>query len=162
MKENEAKYIAPGAQVHGDVSLKKGASIWYGTVIRAEHAPVTIGEDSNVQDACVMHTDPDFPVVIGKGVSVGHGAIVHGAKVGDNSLIGMGAILLNGSKIGKNCLIGAGALVREGQEIPDGSLAVGVPAKVLRSLSEQEIEGNRHNAKEYLELAEEYASGKRN
>ncbi len=142
--------------VTGNTVLKSGVSVWPGAVIRAELALITVGENSNIQDNATVHADEGFPVVIGKGVSVGHNAILHGCTVGDNSLIGMGAIVLNGAKIGKDCIIGAGAVVRQGMDIPDGSMVVGIPAVIKRPVHPEEIESNANNAKEYLHLAQGY------
>ena len=141
----------------GDVALGAGCSIWYHATVRADRAPISIGNGSNIQDNCVIHVDEGFPVTIGNYVTVGHGAILHGCQVGDGSLIGMGAIILNGAKIGKNCIVAAGALVTQNTEIPDGMLAMGSPAKVIRKLTEEEIASNRKNAEEYIEEAREYA-----
>lgn len=150
-------FIAPGAVCMGDVTLGKDCGIWYHATVRADRAPIMIGSGSNIQDNCVVHVDEGFPVTIGKYVTVGHGAILHGCEVGDGSLIGMGAIILNGAKIGKNCIVAAGALVTQNTEIPDGMLAMGSPAKVIRELTEEEIASNRKNAEEYIEEAREYA-----
>ena len=141
----------------GDVALGAGCSIWYHATVRADRAPISIGNGSNIQDNCVIHVDEGFPVTIGNYVTVGHGAILHGCQVGDGSLIGMGAIILNGAKIGRNCIVAAGALVTQNTEIPDGMLAMGSPAKVIRKLTEEEIASNRKNAEEYIEEAREYA-----
>lgn len=143
--------------IAGDVEIKDGASVWPGAVIRAEHAKAVIGENSNIQDNVTVHTDEGFPVLLGKGVSVGHNAILHGCTVGDNTLIGMGAVVLNGAVIGKNCVIGAGAVVRGGMEIPDGSMVLGIPAVIKREVRDEEIESNRKNAIEYMHLSEGYA-----
>lgn len=155
--KREDLFIAPGAVCMGDVALGKDCSIWYHATVRADRAPIKIGIGSNIQDNCVVHVDKGFPVAIGNYVTVGHGAILHGCQVGDGSLIGMGAIILNGAKIGKNCIVAAGALVTQNTEIPDGMLAMGSPAKVIRKLTEEEIASNRKNAEEYIEEAREYA-----
>lgn len=146
-------YIARSADVIGDVHLEKDVSIWYQAVLRAEEAPIRIGAGTNIQDACVLHTDEGFPVIIGEDVTVGHGAIIHGCEIGDNSLIGMGAIVLNGAKIGKNCVIGAGTLVTGGKEIPDGHMAFGNPMKIRREVTEGEIAENHASAEHYKKLA---------
>ncbi len=131
----EGRYwIAPNATVIGAVRLGEDASVWFGTVIRGDNEPIAIGARSNVQDLCVIHTDPGFPATIGEGSTIGHRAILHGCTIGDNSLVGMGAIVMNGTNIGRNCLIGAGALVPEGMEVPDNSLVIGAPGKVVRTL----------------------------
>lgn len=147
-------FIAQGAVICGDVTMGNNVSIWYNAVLRGDMAPITIGDNSNVQECSVLHVSENMPLVIGEGVTVGHGAILHSCQIGDNSLIGMGAIVLDGAKIGKNCIIGAGALVTGGTEIPDGSLVIGSPAKVRREMTEAEIEANRQNAKEYVHLME--------
>ncbi len=125
-------YIAPGARVIGKVTLAEEVGIWFNAVLRGDNEPIVIGPGSNVQDSCVLHTDPGFPMIIGADVTVGHCAILHGCTIGEGTLIGMGAVVLNGAKIGKGCLIGANALVTEGKEIPDHSMVVGQPAKVIR------------------------------
>lgn len=152
-----AAFVAENATVRGHVSAGKGSSIYFGAVIRSETEKITIGENTNIQDNCVLHTDAGFPISIGRGCTIGHAAILHGCTVGENTLIGMGAIVLNGAKIGRNCIIGAGALVPQGMEIPDGSLAFGSPAKVRRALTEEEIASNRAAAEFYCREAAEYA-----
>ena len=159
-KLDPSVFVADGAHVLGDVSAGENASIWYGAVIRGDENSITIGKETNIQDNAVLHASPGFPEVIGDGVTIGHGAIVHGSTVGDNSLIGMGAVILNGAKIGADCVIGAGALITQGKEIPDGHLAMGSPAKVVRALTEEEIAHNRKNCEVYLELAESYRNRK--
>ncbi len=129
-------WIAPDAQVMGNIVLKENASVWFGAVLRGDNDPIVIGENSNVQDGAVMHTDIGCPLTLGVNVTVGHQAMLHGCTVGNNSLIGIGATVLNGAKIGRNCLIGAHALVGEGKEIPDNSMVLGMPGKVVRELSE--------------------------
>src|ERR1700744_4802776 len=129
-------WIAPNAVLIGRVVLKKNASVWFGATLRGDNEPITVGEDSNVQDGAVLHADPGSPLTLGRGGTVGHQAMLHGCTVGDNCLIGIGAVVLNGARIGKNCLIGAKALIAEGKEIPDNSLVVGAPGRVLRPLSE--------------------------
>lgn len=127
-------WVAPDAQVMGNIVLKENASVWFGAVLRGDNDPIVIGENSNVQDGAVMHTDIGCPLTLGANVTVGHQAMLHGCTVGDNSLIGIGATVLNGAKIGRNCLIGAHALVGEGKEIPDNSMVLGMPGKVVREL----------------------------
>ena len=151
-------WIAPTAIIIGNVELGENAGIWFGTVIRGDNELISIGDDSNIQEGCTLHTDPGFPVKIGRRCTIGHNAIVHGCEIGDNSLIGMGATVLNGAKIGKNCLIGAGALVAEGKEIPDNSLALGMPAKVVRELDENAIRGLTASAEHYVLNAKRFAS----
>ncbi len=147
-------FIAQGAVVCGEVTMGDKVSIWYNAVVRGDMAPVVIGDETNIQECSVLHVSKGIPLVLGKGVTVGHGAILHSCTIGDNSLIGMGAIVLDGAKIGKNCIIGAGALVTGGTEIPDGSLVIGSPAKVKREMRPEEIEANRKNAEEYVHLME--------
>ncbi len=125
-------YIAPGARLIGNVTLAERAGIWFNAVLRGDNEPIVIGPGTNVQDGCVLHTDPGFPLTLGSDVTVGHSAVLHGCTVGDGTLIGMGAVVLNGAKIGAGCLIGANALITEGREIPDHSMAVGQPARVIR------------------------------
>ena len=144
-------FQAEGSIVRGKVTIGKGSSIWYNAVVRADVNTITIGENSNVQDNCVLHVSPWSPLFIGNYVTIGHGAILHGCEVHDNTLIGMGSILMNGAEIGKNCIIGAGALVTQNMKIPDNSLALGNPAKVVRTLTQEEIEKNHWYAEEYLE-----------
>jgi carbonic anhydrase/acetyltransferase-like protein (isoleucine patch superfamily) len=132
-------WVAPDANLIGKVVLEAGASVWFGATIRADHEEIRIGAGSNVQENCVMHIDKGYPLRIGTNCTIGHKVMLHGCTIGDNSLIGMGATILNGAKIGKNCLIGAGALITEGKEIPDGSLVMGAPGKVVRQLDDQAI-----------------------
>jgi carbonic anhydrase/acetyltransferase-like protein (isoleucine patch superfamily) len=127
-------WIAPNATIIGRVRLEPDASVWFGAVLRGDNEPITIGERSNVQDLCVLHTDPGYPAAIGRDCTIGHRAILHGCTIGDGSLVGMGAIILNGAIIGRGCLIGAGALIPENKVIPDSSLVVGAPGKVIREL----------------------------
>lgn len=143
-------FIAPGAVVLGDVYLEENVGIWYNATVRGDREPIRIGQGSNIQDNCVVHVDEGFPVTIGENVTVGHGAIIHGCTIGDNSLIGMGAILMNGCRIGKNCIIAAGALVTQGFEVPDNSLVMGNPGKVKRAVTEAEIQNNLKNAHLYV------------
>ena len=143
-------YVAVSADIIGDVSMAEGSSVWYQSVVRGDHDRIEIGEGSNIQDGCVLHADPGFPVLIGSYVTVGHKAIIHGCEIGDGALIGMGAIVLNGAKVGKNAIVGAGALVTQGTVIPDGMLALGSPAKIRRAVTEEEMEENRKNALEYI------------
>ncbi|MEP3334019.1 gamma carbonic anhydrase family protein [Sedimentitalea sp.] len=130
-------WVAPDANVIGQVVMEEGSSVWFGTTIRADHEQILIGEGSNVQENCVMHVDPGFPMTIGTNCTIGHKVMLHGCTIGDNSLIGMGATVLNGAKIGKNCLIGAGALITEGKEIPEGSVVMGAPGRVVKQLDEK-------------------------
>lgn len=146
-------YIASQAVVRGDVRLSDEDSIWYNAVIRTESEPVQVGDKTNIQDGCVIHTDAGFPVSIGKGVTIGHGAIIHGARIEDDVLIGMGAVLMNGSQIGTQSIVAAGALVPEGKTYPPRSLILGVPARAVRALSEKEIASIAENAEHYVKEA---------
>lgn len=152
-------WIAPDAQIIGNVVLGCDVGIWFGAVLRGDNETITIGARSNVQELTVMHTDPGHPLSVGEGCTIGHRAVLHGCTIGDNSLIGMGAIILNGANIGKNCLVGAGALVTEGKEFPDNSLIVGSPAKVVRTLDEAGVEQLRHSARVYVENAKRFRAG---
>lgn len=147
--------ICEGAKVSGDVTLGKGVSVWYNAVLRGDDGAITVGENTNIQDCAALHEETH----VGAGCTIGHGAIVHGCTVGDNVLIGMGAILLNGARIGDDCIVGAGALVTGKLDAPAGSMILGSPAKVVRPLTEAEIEGNRASARGYLETAEAYRRG---
>jgi len=142
-------FIAPGARVIGDVTLKAGSSVWYNAVVRGDSASITLGAGSNLQDNVSVHVDAGHPVVIGADVSVGHNAVVHGCTIGDGSLIGMGSVVLSGAVIGSGCLVAGGAVVLEGTVVPDGSLVAGVPAKVRRELSDEEKAGILRNAEVY-------------
>jgi carbonic anhydrase/acetyltransferase-like protein (isoleucine patch superfamily) len=144
-------WVAPDANLIGEVILEPGASVWFGSTLRADHEPILVGEGSNVQENCVFHVDAGFPLTVGRNCTIGHKVMLHGCTIGDNSLIGMGAIVLNGAKIGRNCLIGAGALITENKEIPDGSLVMGSPGKVVRALSEEAIAGLEASALHYQE-----------
>ncbi|MFD4630594.1 gamma carbonic anhydrase family protein [Streptomyces sp. NPDC058284] len=145
-------FTAPTSVVLGEVTLRAGASTWYGAVLRADCGPIVVGADSNIQDNCTLHVDPGFPLTIGERVSVGHNAVLHGCTVEDNSLIGMGATVLNGAVIGAGSLVAAQALVPQGMEVPPGSLVAGVPAKVRRALTDEERAGITLNGTMYLEL----------
>ena len=152
-------FVAPGARLIGRVVLREGASVWFNAVLRGDNEVIEVGEGSNVQDGCVLHTDPGSPLVIGREVTVGHNAILHGCTVGDGSLIGMGAVVLNGAKIGQGCLIGANALVTEGKEIPDFSLVMGQPGKVVRTLDAAAVAKLRESAERYRWNARRYRAG---
>ena len=154
-------WVADSAQVMGNVVLGEDASVWFGTVVRGDTESITIGAGSNIQDASVLHADFGQPLVIGERVTVGHQVMLHGCTIGDETLIGIGAIVLNGAKIGKNCLVGAGALVTEGKEFPDGSMIIGSPAKAVRELSPEHIEGLRQSARHYMDNARRFQSGLR-
>lgn len=153
---HESAFIAPGAVVRGDVTLEENSNIWYNAVIRGDTAPVVIGKNSNVQDNAVIHVDNGFPTIIEENVTVGHGAILHGCKVEKEALIGMGAIVLNGAVIGAGSIVGAGALVTAGTVLPENSLVVGSPAKVIRQVSEEQRRSTVENALQYVKEAEEY------
>jgi len=150
----ETAFVAPGAVLVGNVTLAERASVWYNCVLRAELEPITIGEGSNLQDNVSCHVDSGFPLTVGRNVSVGHGAVLHGCTIEDGSLVGMSATVMNGAVIGAGSLIAGGAVVLEGAIIPPGSLVAGVPAKVRRALSAEEIDGLLHNAENYLEHTE--------
>lgn len=152
-------FVAENASAIGNVVLGEDVGIWFGAVIRGDNERITIGARSNIQDLCVLHTDPDFPLSIGTGCTIGHRAILHGCTIGDGSLVGMGATILNGATIGKNCLIGAGALVTEGKHIPDGSLVIGSPGRVVRSLGEEEVARLIRSADQYVTNARRFAAG---
>ena len=154
--DNKKIFLAPGAHIVGNVSLGENVGIWYNAVVRADMESITIGNNTNIQDNCTLHTGNGFPIVVGEGVTIGHNAIVHGCHIGDNTVIGMGSILLNGAKVGRNCIIGAGALVTGKMEIPDNSMAFGNPAKIIRKLTSKEIMANKGNAMEYVKLMKEY------
>ncbi len=152
-------WIAPSAVLIGDIVVGPEAGIWFGVVARGDIEAITIGARTNVQENCVLHTDTGFPLVIGANCTIGHGAIVHGCSIGDNTLIGMGATVLNGARIGKNCLIGANALITEGKEIPDNSMVVGAPGKVIRAIDEAGIQALAASADRYVKNARRFAAG---
>jgi carbonic anhydrase/acetyltransferase-like protein (isoleucine patch superfamily) len=149
-------FLAPGAVVVGDVTLSAECGVWFHASLRADVEAIWIGERTNIQEGAIFHADPGFPVHVGSGVTIGHGAIVHGATIGSNSVIGMRAVLLNGAVIGENSLVGAASLVTEGKVFPPGSLILGSPAKVIRSLSAEEIERNRYAAEIYVQRAQAF------
>lgn len=152
----ESAFVAPNAAVYGEVSIAEDCSVWFHATIRAGAGTVQIGARTNVQDNCVIHVDKGYSVKIGEDVTIGHSAIVHGCTVGDNTLIGMGAIVLNGAVVGRDCIVGAGALVTQNMVIPDGSLVLGSPARIKRSLGEEEINANRANAMHYVKEGRMY------
>ncbi|MGC9418432.1 MAG: gamma carbonic anhydrase family protein [Rhodovulum sp.] len=152
-------WVAPDANLIGKVILEAGASVWFGATLRGDNEPITVGAGTNIQENTVCHTDMGYPLVIGAGCTIGHKAMLHGCVIGENSLVGMGATILNGAKIGKNCLIGACALITEGKEIPDGSLVMGSPGKVVRQLDEAAIAGLRKSARHYQENMRRYRDG---
>jgi carbonic anhydrase/acetyltransferase-like protein (isoleucine patch superfamily) len=152
-------WLAPDAQVIGRVRLAPDVGIWFGAVIRGDNEPIVVGEGTNIQEHSMLHTDLGHPLTIGEGCTIGHRAILHGCVIGDNCLVGMGAIILNGAKIGSNCLVGAGALVTEGKEFPDNSLIVGAPAKAIRTLDETAVARIRLSAESYVRNWKRYAAG---
>ncbi len=154
-------WVAETATVMGRVILKENASIWYGAVLRGDNDPITIGENTNIQDGSVIHTDIGMPCTVGAHVTVGHMVMLHGCTVGDESLIGIGATVLNGARIGRNCIIGAHALIPEGKEIPDNSLVMGAPGKVIKQVSEQQVAMFRLSAEHYVENWKKHRTGLR-
>lgn len=154
-------YVAPGAQVIGQVIVEQDVSIWFNAVLRADNEPIRLGRGSNVQDGCVFHVDPGFPLTLGENVTVGHMALLHGCSVGDGTLVGMGAVVLNGARIGRDCVIGANALITEGKEIPDRSLVMGQPGKVIRTLDDEAVAGFRRAAESYQARQVQYRAGLR-
>ncbi len=159
--DRETNFIAPDAVIIGNTRLGRDVSVWFGAVIRGDNDAITIGDRSNVQENTIMHTDPGYPLSIGSGCTIGHKVMLHGCTIGDNTLIGMGAIVLNGAKIGKNCLVGAGALVTEGKEFPDNSLIMGQPAKVVRTLDEAQARRLSAGAEHYVHNGRRFAKGLR-
>lgn len=152
-------WIAPDAHVIGQVVLGQGASVWFGAVLRGDNEPITIGSGTNLQEGCILHTDIGHPLVVGRDCTIGHRVTLHGCTIGDETLVGMGATILNGAVIGRNCLIGAGALVTEDKEIPDGSLVVGAPGRVVRRLDDAEIARVRQSARNYRANAARFCAG---
>ena len=155
----DSAWVADSAQVMGNVVLGEDSSVWFGTVIRGDTETITVGRGSNIQDASVLHADIGKPLTIGDNVTVGHQVMLHGCTIGDESLIGIGAIVLNGAKIGRHCLVGAGALVTEGKEFPDGSMIIGSPAKAVRQLTPEQIEGLKLSAQHYMDNARRFRVG---
>jgi len=151
-----AAYVTDEATLIGKVRVEAGASVWFHVTIRGDNEPITIGENSNIQESCVLHTDPGFPLAVGRNVTVGHQAMLHGCTIGDGSLIGIQAVILNGAKIGRNCLVGAGALVTEGKEFPDNSLIIGSPARVARTLTDEDVARMGRNTANYVERARRF------
>ena len=155
----DTAWVADNAQVIGHVQMAPDSSVWFSSVVRGDTATIRIGEGTNIQDGSVLHADVGMPLTLGKHVTVGHMVQLHGCTVGDESLIGIGAIVLNGAKIGKNCLVGAGSLVTEGKEFPDGSMILGSPAKVVRQLTPEQIEGLRRSAQHYVTNKNRFKAG---
>ena len=158
-KLDASVWVAPSADIVGDVQIGAKSSVWFGVVIRCDNEPIIIGEGTNIQDNSVLHSDMGFPLKIGNGITVGHKAMLHGCSVGDNTLIGIGATILNGAVIGKNCIIGAHALITEGKTIPDNSLVVGSPGRVVKTLGEQQIKMLEASALHYVENANRFRDG---
>lgn len=152
-------WVADNAVLLGNVTIEEDASVWFGCTVRGDNEPITIGRGSNVQDGCIIHTDPGFPCEIGAECTIGHMVMLHGCKIGAGSLIGIGAIILNGAKIGENCLIGAGALVGEGKEIPPNSLVFGSPGKVVRQLTPENIERMKRGTAHYVKNWQRFTKG---
>jgi carbonic anhydrase/acetyltransferase-like protein (isoleucine patch superfamily) len=155
----DTAWVADSAQVMGNVVMAEGASVWFGAILRGDTEVLTIGKNSNVQDGSVVHADVGYPVTLGDNVTVGHQVMLHGCTVGDGSLIGIQSVVLNGAKIGKNCLVAAGSLVSGGKEFPDGSMIMGSPAKVVRQLTPEQIEGLLESAAHYVENAKRFKAG---
>ncbi len=152
-------WVADSAQVMGHVELAEDASVWFGAILRGDTELLRVGRGSNVQDGCIVHSDHGFPVLLGENVTVGHQVMLHGCSVGDGSLIGIQAVVLNGARIGRHCLVGAGSLVTEGKEFPDGSMILGSPAKVVRQLTPEQIAGLQRSAEHYVENARRFRAG---
>ena len=155
----ESAWVADNAQVIGNVIMGPDSSVWFGTTVRGDTDTITIGQGSNIQDGSVLHADVGMPLHIGERVTVGHQVMLHGCTIGDESLIGIGAVVLNGARIGRHCLVGAGSLVTEGKVFPDGSLIMGSPARVVRSLTPEQIDGLRQSAQHYIENARRFRAG---
>jgi carbonic anhydrase/acetyltransferase-like protein (isoleucine patch superfamily) len=156
LPSDDEYWIAPNAAVIGRVILRRNASVWWGATLRGDNDPIIIGENSNVQDGSVLHTDTGSPLTLGANVTVGHMVMLHGCTIGDNTLVGIGSIILNGARIGKNCLIGANCLITEGKEIPDNSLVMGAPGKVVRELSDAQAQSVALGARHYVENWKRY------
>ena len=157
IKSSGENWVAPNASIIGDVTLEKNTSIWFNAVLRGDCENILVGEGSNVQDGSVLHTDPGYPLIIGKNITIGHMVMLHGCSIGDNSLIGIGAVILNNVKIGKNCIVGAKALITENKEIPDNSLVVGSPGRVIRKVTEEEKKAISENTKHYQDNWRKYS-----
>ena len=155
-KSSGENWVAPNATIIGDVTLEKNTSIWFNAVLRGDIELITIGENSNIQDGSVLHTDPGYPLTVGKRVTVGHMVMLHGCQISDDTLIGIGSIILNNAKIGKNCIIGANTLITENKVIPDNSLVVGSPGRVLRKVTDEETKAILENGKHYVDISKKY------
>jgi carbonic anhydrase/acetyltransferase-like protein (isoleucine patch superfamily) len=149
-------YIAPGTHIIGRVSLAERVSVWFGAVLRGDNEPITIGAESNVQESCVLHTDPGFPLTVGRGVTVGHQVMLHGCTIGDHSLIGIQAVIMNGATIGRECLVAAGAIVTQGKVFPDRMMIIGAPARATRPLTDAELAHLHESARSYAERGARY------
>lgn len=158
-KTHASVFIAQGAVVVGDVTLEEDASVWFNSTLRGDVESIVVGPRSNIQEGCILHADPGYPTLIGAGVTVGHGAVVHGARVGDNCIVGIRAVLLNGSEVGQNSIVGACALLTEGKRFPPNSLILGAPARVVRELTPDEVEANRSSAARYVQRAQAFRRG---
>jgi carbonic anhydrase/acetyltransferase-like protein (isoleucine patch superfamily) len=159
LPERDEYWIAPNAVVAGNVILRRNASIWFGATLRGDNDPIVIGENSNVQDGSVLHTDLGSPLTVGANVTIGHMVMLHGCTIGDNSLIGIGSIILNGARIGRNCLVGAGALITEGKVIPDNSMVLGAPGKVVRELGPEQAAAMGASAQHYVANWKRFRAG---
>ncbi len=157
--EGEDYWIAPSAMVIGKVKLETNASVWWNAVLRGDNELITVGENSNVQDGCVLHTDPGFPLTIGRNVTIGHLVMLHGCTIGEGSLIGIGSVILNGARIGRNCLIGAKTLIGEGKEIPDNSVVLGAPGKVVKQVTPEQVERTAQGTAKYVNNWRRYKAG---
>lgn len=154
-------FIAPSAEIIGDVEIGQGSNVWYNAVVRADIGPIKIGKNVSVQDGCVLHTQQNIPLIVGDDVAIGHGAILHSCTIEKNCIIGMGAVLLSRSKIGKNCIIGAGSVITEETEIPDNSIAMGIPGKVVKTTTKKHLARIKRNIEEYIRLNKEYLAEKK-
>ncbi len=152
-------FVAPSAAVIGGVWLKNNVSVWFGAVVRGDGEPIVIGENSNVQDCAVVHTDPGFPCIVGDNVTIGHKAVVHGCEIGDHTTIGINAVVLSGAKVGKNCLIGANSLVAEGKRIPDNSLVVGTPGRIIGKVTPERLQALARNYEHYVLNGKRFTAG---
>ena len=156
---HESSWVADNAQVMGNVVLEQDTSVWFGATLRGDTETITVGRGSNIQDGSVLHADVGYPLQVGQNVTVGHMVMLHGCTIGDESLIGIGAVVLNGARIGRHCIVAAGALVTEGKSFPDGSMIMGSPAKMVRELTAEQIEGVRRSARHYIDNAARYRAG---
>jgi carbonic anhydrase/acetyltransferase-like protein (isoleucine patch superfamily) len=156
--QGDEHYIAPNAVLIGDVTIHAGVTVWFGAVLRGDNMPIVVGDHSNIQDGCILHTDPGYELQVGTGVTVGHSAVLHSCHIGDNSLIGIHATVLTGAVVGRDCIVGANSLVTEGSRIPDGYLAFGIPARPQRLLTDAEREMIRHSARDYYERGKRYTT----